>query len=120
MQRLAMINTIAWIIFGITITIVTILIPISFAEENSTYNDNTKDMWREVRRKCIKSGRWIIGLSLLAATFVPTEKELFAIYGIGGTIDYIKSNETTKQLPDKVINALDAWIDKQTVDNNKD
>ena len=33
------------------------------------------------------------------------------IYGIGGTIDYIKSNETAKQLPDKCIKALDKLVD---------
>ena len=37
--------------------------------------------------------------------------EALMIYGIGGTIDYIKSNETAKQLPDKCIKALDKWAD---------
>lgn len=30
---------------------------------------------------------------------------------LGGTIDYIKSNETAKQLPDKCIKALDKWVE---------
>lgn len=28
-----------------------------------------------------------------------------------GTIDYVKSNETAKQLPDKCVKALDKWVD---------
>lgn len=28
--------------------------------------------------------------------------------------DYIKNNETAKQLPDKCINALDAWVESLT------
>lgn len=43
--------------------------------------------------------------------FIPTTNEALMIYGIGGTIDYIKSNETAKQLPDKYIKALDKWVD---------
>jgi hypothetical protein len=35
------------------------------------------------------------------------------IYGIGGTIDYLKSNETAKRIPDKCIKALDLYIDSQ-------
>lgn len=32
------------------------------------------------------------------------------IYSIGGTIDYIKSNEKAKQLPDKCLQALDKYL----------
>lgn len=43
--------------------------------------------------------------------FIPTTNEALMIYGVGGTIDYIKSNDTAKQLPDKCIKALDKWVD---------
>lgn len=43
--------------------------------------------------------------------FIPTTNEALLIYGVGGTIDYIKSNDTAKQLPDKCIKALDKWVD---------
>lgn len=43
--------------------------------------------------------------------FIPTTNEALMIYGIGGTSDYVKSNETAKQLPDKYIKALDKWVD---------
>ena len=43
--------------------------------------------------------------------FIPTKNEALLIYGVGGTIDYIKSNDTAKQLPDKCIKALDKWVD---------
>ena len=43
--------------------------------------------------------------------FIPTKNDALLIYGVGGTIDYIKSNETAKQLPDKCIKALDKWVD---------
>lgn len=43
--------------------------------------------------------------------FIPTTNEALMIYGVGGTIDYVKSNKTAKQLPDKCIKALDKWVD---------
>lgn len=65
----------------------------------------------------------ILLTALLGIIFIPSEKQLYAIYSIGGVIDYVKSNDTAKQIPDKVVNYLDAWIDKQIEDekkNNKD
>ena len=58
-------------------------------------------------------------ISALGIVFTPNQRELFAIYGIGGTIDYIKSNDTAKQLPDKCINALDKWVDSYVKEENK-
>jgi len=51
-------------------------------------------------------------IAAMANIFIPTTKELLYIYGIGGTIDYIRTNDTTKQLPDKCIKALDRFADK--------
>ena len=50
-------------------------------------------------------------IACLINFFIPTTNEALMVYGIGGTIDYIKSNETAKQLPDKCIKALDKWVD---------
>ena len=60
-----------------------------------------------------------IALSVLC--FIPSTKEAMLIYGIGGTIDYIKSNDKAKELPDKVVNALTRYVDnieKEDNDNN--
>ena len=55
----------------------------------------------------------LIALSICAplCIFTPTSKEAMLIWGVGGTIDYIKNNETAKELPDKCINALDTWVE---------
>lgn len=58
----------------------------------------------------------------IGGILTPTEKEMCAIYGIGGTIDYIKSNDKAKQLPDKCIDALTRYVDSienENKDNNK-
>ena len=36
---------------------------------------------------------------------------MLLIYGVGGVIDYAKDNEKAKQLPDKVVDAIDAYLE---------
>lgn len=62
--------------------------------------------------------KWVIILMIAAipfimgAIFIPTTKDMLMIYGVGGTIEYLKDNETAKQLPDKSIEALDKLLDE--------
>lgn len=56
---------------------------------------------------------------LIVSVFTPSTKSMYMIYGVGGTIDYIKSNETAKQLPDKVVIALDKYINSLNEDKEK-
>ena len=58
-------------------------------------------------------------IACLINFFIPTTNEALMIYGVGGTIDYIKSNETAKQLPDKYIKALDKWAENLTKEENR-
>ena len=46
-------------------------------------------------------------------TFLPSTKDAYIIYGVGGTFDYLKSNEKAKELPDKVIEAANLYVDSQ-------
>ena len=52
-----------------------------------------------------------IAIAAVGVVFIPGEKEMMAIYGIGGTIDYIKSNDKAKELPDKVVDALTKYLE---------
>lgn len=70
--------------------------------------------------KGLKSASILLLIAMLGCVFIPSEKQMYAIYGIGGVVDYVKQNDTAKQIPDKVVNYLDAWIDKQIEDENKD
>lgn len=53
-------------------------------------------------------------VALCGFIFIPTEKEMMMIFGLGQTIDYIQENETIKELPDKYVKALDAWAESLT------
>ena len=73
-----------------------------------------KGIWKSVLSVFVP----ILILSSSVRIFVPTTEEAFIIYGVGGTIDYVKSNPTTKQLPDKCINVLDKWVDSWTIEKD--
>ena len=73
-------------------------------------------------KKYAKISLLVIVIGVLGDMFTPSTKEMYAIYGLGGTIDYIKSNDKAKQLPDKCVDALTRYVDsieKENEDNNK-
>ena len=59
-------------------------------------------------------------VSVFINIFIPTTNQALLIYGVGGTIDYIKSNDTTKQLPDKCVKALDKYLDNINKEEEKE
>lgn len=57
-----------------------------------------------------------VSIAGVMLVFIPTTKEMLLIYGVGGTIDYIKSNDTAKELSDKAVKALDKYLDEISKD----
>lgn len=57
-------------------------------------------------------GLIIAGIANLGLAFIPTTKEALLIYGVGGGIDYIKSDTIAQQLPHKFVEACDAYLDE--------
>jgi hypothetical protein len=69
-------------------------------------------------KKLLKMVAPVFIISLLIEVFIPTTKEALVIYGVGGTVDYIKQNPIAKQLPDKCVKALDKWVDSWSINKN--
>lgn len=60
-----------------------------------------------------------IVLGVVMAIFIPSQKNLLIIYGVGGTIDYLNANK----IPDKCVKALDKYLDdalKEDKDKDKE
>lgn len=85
---------------------------ISGGEAGNDFNNNDF--------RVLKTSFFSSALLSIAFVFTPSEKDMFMIYGIGGTIEYIKSNDTAKQIPDKCINALDKFIDEYVNEDNNE
>lgn len=108
LQRLGAISTVMWVVFVLSFIclIIALICYIAF------YGDDYCEDEVKKSKLCIK---WLIPIAFISAcglVFIPTTKEMYVIYGVGGTIDYLKENETAKQLPGKVINALDKWVEE--------
>ena len=73
-------------------------------------------------KKVAKTLAVVFVVGAIGSIITPSTKEMYAIYGLGGTIDYIKSNDKAKQLPDKCVDALTRYVDsveKENKDNNE-
>lgn len=81
-------------------------------DEFDTDREYVKKMRNYFKKMTIISCIVLISVSTIN-TFLPSTKDAYIIYGVGGTFDYLKTNETAKQLPDKVILAIDSYLDSK-------
>lgn len=106
--------TVVWIVALIIIVVMLLVLLVSEGDVIEDRDDeHTFFKWLK---------RFVVCGVIAAMTniFIPTTKELLYIYGIGGTIDYIRTNDTAKQLPDKCIKVLDRFVDKYIDEPEKD
>lgn len=86
--------------------------------KNYDFIDDDTEVLIGIAKKGIKICISIFMISMLLNIFVPTTKDAFVIWGIGGSIDYLKSNEKIIELPDKCIKALDKFIEEYAEEDN--
>ena len=65
----------------------------------------------KLNTKCFKCSVWIVVVCTTLTIICPTKQDALLIFGLGSTIDCIQSNEKVQELPDKCVEALDAWLD---------
>ena len=124
--RLNMIN--GWlvsfsVISGIALLISLIVIPISYGNFLLSSWESDKKSAKvalKVFKHIKKYSLMVFCVAFPLSVLTPTKNEALLIFGVGGTIDYIKSNETVKQLPDKCVDALDAWVESLKITNKEE
>jgi len=109
------ISTVTTIVASLLTIVTLVAAGLMFAAYGSDDDESASEL-----KKWVKSLGVCVILFTLAAVFTPSTKSMYMIYGVGGTIDYLKENKTAKQLPDKVVMALDKWVDSQIEDESKD
>lgn len=98
----------------------------TFIRYDAEYFEENSEKWNKYMRKYknfigyAKKCAIILCVSVFINFFIPTTKQALLIYGVGCTIDYIKSNDTAKQLPDKCVKALDKYLDNLTKEEEKE
>lgn len=102
------------IILTVALAIMFIVFMVHFVEEGS--DDETtisikKVLWKLFIPLCC---------TLAIGIFVPSKTDMYMIYGVGGTLDYLKSNPEAGKLPDKTIEFLNVAMDKYINENKSD
>lgn len=115
LTRVNSLNTIFGWMIAIPI-IVGILMFIAFLVlmESLRSNEIEKN-WLFFKKYCKKFRNVLLPVfivGILGIGFCPTKNDMLLIYGVGGSIDYLRNNPTAQKLPNKCIEALDAWVDE--------
>lgn len=106
--------TVVWIVALIIVVVMLLVLLIS--EGDVIAEEDSKHSFFKWLKRIVVCGV----IAAMANIFIPSTKEMLLIYGIGGTIDYIRTNDTAKQLPDKYIKVLDRFADKYIDEPEKD
>ena len=53
----------------------------------------------------------VLVFTIIGLVFIPNTKQALVIYGVGGTLEYLESNDKAKQIPDKAIECLNMYFD---------
>ena len=56
-------------------------------------------------------------ITIMAGIFIPSKEDMYMIYGVGGTLDYLKENPEAGKLPDKTIEFLNVAMDEYIKDH---
>ena len=101
---------------GILIVAILLLGTYAIATATSDYAD--EDDKAEARKyyKITKKLALCSIIPILILTFVPSTKQLYAIYGVGTVIDYAKSSKEVQKLPDNAVKALNVWFENVNKD----
>lgn len=107
MTRTGAVLNVASIFLGIALAIVFC----AFIFWQCTYDKEEKKAIKKFVRKYAWIDYTVIIVCSLLIMFVPSKKDMLMIYGVGGAIDYVKDNDKARQLPDKVVDAIDAYLE---------
>lgn len=102
--------------FFMVLSIIAFVVCVIFyfvSQDEDLYSLTSKSIAKFIRFTLLP----ILIISTIGNTFIPDTKTLYVIYGVGGTLDYLKENKTAKQIPDKAILALDKYLNEQIGDN---
>ena len=110
LTRLEGIRTLAVILLALAV-IVFVIWMISYFATLDGFSSSDHEKVKAIGKKYAWKFFAVVFFSFAVTTFVPEKREMLLIYGVGGTIDYIKSNDQAKQLPDKLIKKIDKLLE---------
>ena len=101
---------------GEVILLLSILVLFGLGMLRFIYNEPFKEI-----KSMFKCSIFALVFGTTICLFIPSTKNLLIIYGVGGTIDYLKENKDANKIPDKCVKAIDKYLDdalKEDKDND--
>lgn len=95
---------------GEIVVILSILVLLGLGIWTITFGSEYDEPFKKIKRT-FKCSIYALVFGINICLFIPSTKSLFIIYGVGGTIDYLKENKDANKIPDKCIKALDKYMD---------
>lgn len=114
LTRLSELSHVLEILELICVIVLTVFIAGLFVEGALSVRDSEFPGWA---KKWVSATIAVLSVALVLDFFIPNRNDILLIYGLGGTIDYVQSNDKAKQLPDKAVEALNRYLD--TINEDK-
>lgn len=117
LTRVDTLNTVFGWMIGIPVVVAITMFIAFLISLDGLREDEADENWLSFKKYCRKFRNVLLPIfivGILGTSFCPTKNDMLLIYGVGGSIDYLRSNPTAQKLPDKCIEALDAWVDELT------
>lgn len=96
--------------FGEVVFILSIIVLLGLGLWTFMFGSEYDELFKKIKRM-FKCSIYAFVFGITICVFIPSTKSLFIIYGVGGTIDYLKENKNANKIPDKCIKALDKYLD---------
>lgn len=96
--------------FGEVVFILSIIVLFGLGLWTLMFGSDYDESFEKIKRN-IKCSIYALVFGITICVFIPSTKSLLIIYGVGGTIDYLKENKDANKIPDKCIKALDKYLD---------
>lgn len=102
----------AMIILIVTVVVLLITYIVMVAENE---NDSIRTKFGKMTFKMFAA----LCVTSLFVIFVPSKEDMYVIYGVGKTLDYLKENPDAKNLPDKTVEFLNVVMDEYIDEHKK-
>lgn len=109
--------TLSFGVLSILIIVIILLGTYAFATGTGDYADEEDKAEAKKYYRITKKLALCSIIPTLILTFVPSTKQLYAIYGVGTVIDYAKNSKEVQKLPDNAVKALNVWL--ENINKNK-
>lgn len=98
------------LIVTVVVLLITYIVMVAENENDSIRTKIGKMTFKMFAALCITS---------LFVIFVPSKNDMYVIYGVGKTLDYLKENPDAKNLPDKTVEFLNVVMDEYIDEHKK-